>query len=58
MQLVLQPDEATARAGLAALTGVAQFCAAVQPIDPAERLNREALRRITWLINPSLIWII
>jgi hypothetical protein len=52
MQLVLQPDEATARAGLAALTGVAQFCAAVQPIDPA------ALRRITWLINPSLIWII
>ncbi len=44
MQLVLQPDEATARAGLAALMGVAQFCAAGQPIDPAERLTIEAIR--------------
>lgn len=40
----LRPDEATTRIGLAALLDVARFCAAGQPIDPAERRTIEAIR--------------
>ena len=40
----LRPDQATARSALAALLGVAQFCAGGPEIDPAERLTIEAIR--------------
>jgi len=40
----LRLDPATARSALAALLGVAQFCAGGPEIDPAERLTIEAIR--------------
>ena len=40
----IRADEATARIGLAALLGVAQFCAGGEAIDPAERRTIEAIR--------------
>ena len=40
----IRADEATARIGLSALLGVAQFCAGGTEIDPAERRTIEAIR--------------